>query len=205
MANDTTMRLMFAMVLCHANWTCELVDIEAAFLNADLEDTICMEWPEGSLELGIVNERTLEKEVVLPKKAMCGAVQASRLWFKTCCKKMRSKGHIQSKLDPCLWFRVNKGRVVLMLVVYVDDIALGGEQWAINEFKQAMTEWFNISDLGELQKHSGIKRKWGEDENGEVLQADMRDFAKEIVSDCKKHAGKDASLQQLQVIQAHPC
>jgi len=46
-ATDTSIRTVFAITLYNKRWVCELVDVEAAFLEADLDEDIYMEWPEG--------------------------------------------------------------------------------------------------------------------------------------------------------------
>ena len=38
-------------------WALEVFDVEAAFLNADLENPIYIEWPRGMVELGFITEQ----------------------------------------------------------------------------------------------------------------------------------------------------
>jgi len=51
-ANDTTIRTALAFAL-HKGWIVDTVDVEAAFLNATLEEDVYMEFPEGLM--GIVS------------------------------------------------------------------------------------------------------------------------------------------------------
>jgi len=51
-ANDTSIRVALSYALYKANWTPHVIDIEAAFLEADLDEVIVAEWPEGLKELG---------------------------------------------------------------------------------------------------------------------------------------------------------
>ena len=59
-ATDTTVRTSIAMALYRQSegWTIEMIDIEAAFLNAELESDrpVFAEWPEGIVELGFISE-----------------------------------------------------------------------------------------------------------------------------------------------------
>ena len=55
-ANDVTIRIAIVITLSKPGWRIDLVDIEAAFLNADLEEEIFVDWPEGVLELGYITE-----------------------------------------------------------------------------------------------------------------------------------------------------
>ena len=64
-ATDTTVRFTIAVTLycSRVGWINELIDIETAFLNADLDsDTpIYAEWPEGMVELGFITEQEQEE------------------------------------------------------------------------------------------------------------------------------------------------
>jgi Arginine methyltransferase-interacting protein, contains RING Zn-finger len=46
-ANDTSIRVAVSYALYKANWIPHVIDIEAAFLEADLDEVIVAEWPEG--------------------------------------------------------------------------------------------------------------------------------------------------------------
>jgi hypothetical protein len=67
-AMDTTVRATIAVTLYLSKdgWINELIDIEAAFLNADLDsDTpIYAEWPEGMVELGFITEQEREENCI---------------------------------------------------------------------------------------------------------------------------------------------
>ena len=45
-AGDVSIRTVFALAL-FKNWECHMVDIEAAFLEADIEEEMFICWPEG--------------------------------------------------------------------------------------------------------------------------------------------------------------
>ena len=52
-ATDTTTRTVFAITLynhskdVNERWICEIVDVEAAFLEGDMDEAIYIGWPEG--------------------------------------------------------------------------------------------------------------------------------------------------------------
>ena len=79
-ATDTTTCIIFAFVLFKTNWDCEIVDVEAAFLNADLDEDLYIDYPEGVVELGFETKDTAINYCILLDKAMYGAVQAARQW-----------------------------------------------------------------------------------------------------------------------------
>src|SRR5688572_26083261 len=57
-ASDTTTRMMimFALQKHKKDWICETIDIEAAFLEGDIEESTFMKWPPGMKELGQIDE-----------------------------------------------------------------------------------------------------------------------------------------------------
>jgi Reverse transcriptase (RNA-dependent DNA polymerase) len=55
-ASDTSIRVIIAMFLFFhhiekkSNWDLDMFDVEAAFLNADLDKQVFIEWPQGMLD-----------------------------------------------------------------------------------------------------------------------------------------------------------
>jgi hypothetical protein len=62
LASDTAIRLIIGMYLYYhvlyksENWVLESFNVEAAFLNSNLEAKVYIEWPEGMLELGLITQ-----------------------------------------------------------------------------------------------------------------------------------------------------
>jgi hypothetical protein len=88
-ATETTLQATITVQLYYSErkgWICEVVDIKAAFLNADVEkgSELFMEWPQGLYELLVlVMREALKKYCLQCNKAMYVTVQASRAWFMT--------------------------------------------------------------------------------------------------------------------------
>ena len=59
-ASDTATRMMIMFTLWKQNeeWTCESIDIEAAFLEGGIEEPTFMEWPPGMTQLGQIDSDT---------------------------------------------------------------------------------------------------------------------------------------------------
>jgi Reverse transcriptase (RNA-dependent DNA polymerase). len=181
-ANDVTIRIAMVITLSKKGWRIDVVDIEAAFLNADLDEVIYVEWPEGVLELGYVTEEITKKYCIRSRKAMYGIAQAPRAFFLTFSKFLRSTGMTQSKLDPCLWFmHSDDDELVLMVVVYVDDCAVCGTDEMINWWKEKVKTRFNISDLGPIKKHIGVWYEEGEDEQGRYYELSMNNYCEDLI------------------------
>ena len=63
---------------------------------------------------------------------------------------------IQSKVDPCLFYKRNKeGRMIGVIVVYVDDCILVGEAEFISDMKTRLKKEFGVVEDGELRKLLG--------------------------------------------------
>ena len=80
---------------------------------------------------------------------MCGLVHAGLLWSKTFNAELAARGFEQCQTNPCVFRRVLCGKVVVIIVVYVDDLLVASEtkrdeEQAINGLRSC----FPIKDLG---------------------------------------------------------
>jgi hypothetical protein len=77
---------------------------------------------------------------------------------------------IQSLADPCMFYNKNgKHNLVLLAVVFVDNVLLVGTEKMVKWFKTKILTRFNYTDLGKLQKHLGLWYKWGKDKHGDTF------------------------------------
>jgi hypothetical protein len=83
----------------------DMVDVEAAFLNALVDTDVYMELPEGSREYMRMQGIKLDNDTVIKKllRAQYGLVQSPRLWMETFSLILTSLGLKQCKTDPCLF------------------------------------------------------------------------------------------------------
>ncbi len=96
------------------------------------------------------------------KNSIYGLKQSPHCWNAALDSQLREMGFIQSKNDPCIYFK-NTGEI-LYLGVYVDDIILAGKtDSALSEVKTALSRKFDIKDLGNLNYFLGIKVEQHED------------------------------------------
>ncbi|KAI2493327.1 Mitochondrial protein [Fragilaria crotonensis] len=210
-ATDTTVRLAITIALYRQDegWTIEMIDIEAAFLNAELEDDkpVFAEWPEGIVELGYITEDELRRYCIMLTRPMYGGVDVPRLFMKTLRKYLtKHMNMIQSLVDPCMYYwKDTKGRMTLMAVVHVDDVILVGSKKAIEEFKTKLKERFNISDLGKLKKHLGVWYDWSVDENGNVIIiAKMNKLEDEIVKPTRRLLARSQDIRHARIPEQVP-
>ena len=127
------------------------VDVTTAFLNGSLEEEVYMKQPEGFIEPGS------ENLVCRLKKSIYGLKQSPRCWNLALDSKLKEIGLSQSSHDPCIYYKNEKGNM-LVVCVYVDDIILAGQQeGSIQQVKVALASAFDIKDLGRLNYFLGIK------------------------------------------------
>ena len=70
----------------------------------------------------------------------------------------------------CLFYKKDdNNKVILMIVVYVDDVFVAGELKEIERLKNEVKSVYNITDLGELHKHYGIWYNWSKDIDGNKM------------------------------------
>ena len=178
-AGDTTIRTVLATAM-YLGWSCEAIDVEAAFLNADLDEDVYVEIPQGYDSGG--NKSNVYKLL----KAVYGIVQAPRCWSKTFTKSLIAKGFEPSKVDPCLFILREDGEkspIIGLLVNYVDDGIVVGSKVAIEIIKSKIKEDFSISELGPLKKHLGVNYTWKKDEIGSFWEVQMREFRNDLIKD----------------------
>jgi len=192
-AADISVKLVIAVALFYEedDWDVEMLDVEAAFLEADLQEDVYIEWPDGLVMLGFVNYKSTEGTCVHLAKAMYGTVQAPLAFFNEFAKHLRKLKMVQSKTDPCVWYKMTDGRIWLVVAVYVDDVLYVGPPDARLWFRESVKARFNIVDLGKLSKHLGVWYTKKQDQDGSgYFELSMTKYQKEIVEDYEKATGQ---------------
>ena len=86
----------------------------------------------------------------------------------------------QSQHDPCLWYKRNEKREVIVIVMtYVDDCMLIGTKENVEYFKTERKKFYKLTKLGILNKHLGVWYEYGRDEHGLFLEASIRNYVKD--------------------------
>jgi len=149
-AKFTTLRIFLALA-AYLDFEIHQVDVIAAYLQGDLDEEIYMEVPKG-----VENFRSGSRYWKL-KKALYGLKQAGRQWKKWLHDVLTKLNLIRAFADDCLYIRKEDGKIILIVLVYVDDMAVAGPNGIhIVSFKSALAEDFDITDLGELKFMLGI-------------------------------------------------
>jgi len=92
------------------------------------------------------------------KKSLYGLKQSPRAWFERFGKAVKSYGYIQSQADHTLFFKHASDGNKAILIVYVDDIMMiGDDNGEIEELKRRLAHEFEIKDLGPLKYFLGME------------------------------------------------
>lgn len=90
-------------------------------------------------------------------KSLYGLKQAPRAWFQRFSQYIEDLGFVESKADYSL-FTYHHNDVIIILLVYVDDILLtGNNEIHLQSFITKLDTEFSMKDLGHLHHFLGIK------------------------------------------------
>ncbi|CAN1852203.1 Retrovirus-related Pol polyprotein from transposon TNT 1-94 [Linum perenne] len=130
-------------------WHLQQMDVSNAFLHGDLDEEVYMQVPDGlDCKPGMCCKL---------RKSLYGLKQASRQWFAKLANSLTANGFRQSTSDYSLFVKGN-GEHTVVLLVYVDDIILAGNNVEeIEEVKSYLKSVFKIKDLGSLKYFLGLE------------------------------------------------
>jgi hypothetical protein len=118
------------------------MDVKSAFLTGFLEEEVYVRQPREF--------ESFPHRVYKLRKAMYGLKQAPRAWYGRLRRFLFSKGFEMGKVDKTL-FLLRQGDDILIVQVYVDDIAFGGLSHSlVARFAEDMSKEFEMSMMGEL-------------------------------------------------------
>lgn len=96
------------------------INVNAAFLNGEVDETIYMQQPEGFVD------PTKQGWVYRLLKALYGLKQASRAWRRLINKLLVAFGFRACRQDPCLYILELSGGDKIFVLDYVDDLLMDG-------------------------------------------------------------------------------
>ena len=118
MVKPASIRTVLSIVVMKG-WDLRQMDVNNAFLNGALIETVFMAHPPGFKDLSKPNH------VCRLKKAIYGLKQAPRAWYTTLKNAILQLGFHSSKADSSL-FNYSQGSNLCYFLVYVDDIVIIG-------------------------------------------------------------------------------
>ncbi|CAN1170240.1 Retrovirus-related Pol polyprotein from transposon TNT 1-94 [Linum perenne] len=150
-AKMNSIRILLSVAV-NLDWPLYQLDVKNAFLNGKLEEEVYMAPPPG------FEKRLGEGKVCKLQKSLYGLKQSPRAWFERFGRAIKEFGFYQSQADHTLFFKhLPHGRIIV-LIVYVDDIIItGNDPKEIKLIKQKLGAQFEIKDLGNLKFFLGME------------------------------------------------
>ncbi|CAJ2666701.1 unnamed protein product [Trifolium pratense] len=147
-AKLNTVRILLSLA-ANLDWPLHQLDVKNAFLNGDLEEEVYMDIPPGF-------EDKFGSNVCKLNKSLYGLKQSSRAWFEKFTYSMKKQGYIQGQTDHTLFTKFSQDGKIDVLIVYVDDIVLTGDDIVeMARVKEKLALDFEIKDLGSMRYDDG--------------------------------------------------
>ena len=181
-----TLRILLTFVVRYG-WRLETMDVQTAYLHADLKETVYMQQPEGFERHDVQREgggEITRRLVCLLKKALYGLKQAGREWNEHLDAFVRSLGFTRCVSDTCLYVKTSRSGRPFLLSVYVDDIpsayAIEDEkEWG--EIKAAFFSRFKIAFQADADWI--LNMRITRDASGHRLLLDQQAYIEQILED----------------------
>ncbi|RVW28765.1 Retrovirus-related Pol polyprotein from transposon RE1 [Vitis vinifera] len=150
-AKLNTIRILLSLVV-NQDWCLQQLDIKNAFLNVDLEEEVYMEIPPG------FEESMAKNQVCKLQKSLYDLKQSPQAWFDRFTKAVLKLGYKQGQADHTLFVKRSHAGKMAILIVYVDDIILSGNDMEeLQNLKKYLSEEFEVKDLGNLKYFLGME------------------------------------------------
>jgi hypothetical protein len=126
------------------------MDVKTTFLNGVIEEEVYVEQPQG------FETHDSQTHVCRLKKALYGLKQAPKAWYGRIDSFLMSLSFTKSKEDSNMYLKVVDGGPVILLL-YVDDLFLIGEDKLIIDSKRKLATEFEMKDLGMMHYFLGLE------------------------------------------------
>ena len=155
-ARMTTARILFSMAV-QQDLDAEVSDISTAFPNAEVPDgkEVYMAIPQGA---ELYYKMDLTNKYLRVWQALYGLRKSPRAFNQHLHGWMVKQVFTQSKIDPCLYFREQNGKM-LWVLVYVDDLFMVGVPALVKEFKGQLNDKFTMRHHGPISVYTGMEFK----------------------------------------------
>jgi hypothetical protein len=109
------------------DWTIEMCDVEAEFLNAEPGHKQYIYVPEAMVRAEMIAEKEASETCFKLTKSMYGNVDAALHFFIKYKGILNELGMVQCKIDPCVFYRIGEeGFLELIITCHMDDSIIAG-------------------------------------------------------------------------------
>ncbi|XP_070017059.1 uncharacterized protein [Nicotiana sylvestris] len=137
----------------YMEFTLHQMDVKSAFQNGYFKEEVFVKQPLG------FESKECPDHVYKLDKALYGLKQAPRAWYELLSKFLLEHGYKRGKINSTLFLK-EKGKDLLIVQVYVDDIIFGSTTEKLSkDFAKLMGSEFEMSMMGELNFFLGLKIK----------------------------------------------
>jgi hypothetical protein len=178
MARYTSIRAIISLA-ASMGWNLHQMDVKETFLNGVIEEEVYIEQPQG------FEVHSRDTHICILKKSLYGIKKDPRAWYARMDSYLMRLGFSNSHADPNLYYKV-VGNAPVILLLYVDDIFITGEESLIIQCKKELSSKFDMKYLGLMHYYLGIEvwKKCGEAFIGQGKYA-IKILHKFAMMDCK--------------------
>ena len=181
-AKMNTVRVLIALST-NFNWDLLQYDVKNVFLNGDLKEEVYMKLPPGYY-------KSEDSVICKLKKSIYGQKQSPKAWFDKFSGSLRDVGYYQCYNDHALFIKRGASGKVSILLVYVDDIIITGDDKEENLLlSQWLAQLFEVKSLGRMRYFLGLEVAYSKTGIFISQHRYIKDLLKEPgKSDCKPSA-----------------
>jgi hypothetical protein len=148
-ARYTSIRAIMSLA-ASMGWSLHKMDVKKTFLNGEIEEEVYIEQPQG------FEVHSRDTHACRLKKSLYVLKQAPRAWYDRIDNYLMRLGFSKSHADPNIYYKVvNNAPVILLL--YVDDLILIGEESLIIQCKKELASEFDMKYLGLMHYYLGLE------------------------------------------------
>ena len=152
-AKISSIRALLALAAI-MDWEIGSMDVKNAYLQSPVDGDIYVRMPPGYQQKNKAGEELVGKLV----KSLYGLRQAARNWYVTIRGWFIKYGFKPSAADPCVFIKRDAAGNTLVVVLYVDDMMIvGNNKRIVDVFIAAIEKQFDVKDLGDLKWILGME------------------------------------------------
>ena len=126
------------------------MDLRTTFLNSTIEEEVYIDYSKGFQTFDH------ESHVCQLKRVLYGLKQAPHAWYTRIDSYFTKLGFTKSEVDVNLYHIMVEGKP-LIIVLYVDDLILTGDDQLIKSCKEDLAREFEMKDMGLMHYFLGME------------------------------------------------